>query len=67
MMGEIKEHNESLEGSPRRERGYAGDAAKHKRVAKVTMAFLGLETKDKSAFLGQNNHYAKLEALARDR
>ena len=39
MMGEIKEHNESLEGSPRRERGNAGAAAKLKRVAKVTMAF----------------------------
>jgi hypothetical protein len=38
-MGEIKEHNESLEGSPRRERGNVADAAKLKRVAKVTMAF----------------------------
>lgn len=66
-MGEIKEHNESLEGSPRRIKGAAWLNSKKKSVTKVTMAFQGMETKDKSAFLGQNNPFAKLESLARDR
>lgn len=67
LMSEIKEHNESLEGSPRRVKGAAWLKSKRKSVAKVTMAFQGMEMKDKSAFLGQNNPFAKLDALARDR
>lgn len=52
LMSEIKEHNESLEGSPRRDKGAAWLKTKRQSVAKVTMAFQGMETKDKSAFLG---------------
>jgi hypothetical protein len=34
-------------------------------VAKVNMAFQGLEFSERSGFLGQNNPYGKMEELAR--